>query len=124
MVEKGSEKISDEEVIRKFGLVAEQLVQWDRRIVQILVIKELSGQKEEKLDLICTFDPEPPSDITGFFLIANLLTRMEFEALDEQLGISQPIDMGFKIGQKVFLPNGKILSTLGDHIVLWPNHAE
>jgi hypothetical protein len=46
---------------------------------------------------------------------------MEMETLDELLGISQPFDLGFKLGEQVFLPNGKILDKIRDSIVLWPH---
>jgi len=126
MIEKRtrSKEFLDESGIRKFGLFAAQLAQWDSRIVEIVAMKDLTEQQDEKLDLICRFNPEPMSDAAGFFWIVNLLTRIEFEALDKQLGICQPLDMGFKIGEQVFLPNGKIQSAIVDHIVLWPNHEE
>jgi hypothetical protein len=127
MVEQGAggEEFLGEEAINKFGLFAQQLAQWDSRIVEIVAVKRLAENNEEdKLDLICSFNPEPMDDAMGFFWIVNLLTRMEFEALDERLGICQPPDMGFKIGERVFLPNGKILKTMGDHIILWPDYEE
>ena len=76
------------------------------------------------LKQICRFDPEPEDDSNGMFWIAALLTRMEFESKDELLGICQPFDLGFKIGEQVFLPNGKLLNKMGDHVVLWPNDEE
>jgi hypothetical protein len=112
------------ETISKFGLFAQELARWDNRIVEILAMKDLNQHGEEKLDLVCTFNPEPESDTVGFFWTVNLLTRMEFEALDERLGINEPFEMAFKIGQQVFLPNGKILNTIENPIVLWPEHAE
>ena len=62
--------------------------------------------------------------MAGFFWTVNRLTRMEFEALDERLGINEPFEMAFKIGQQVFLPDGKILNAIENPIVLWPEHAE
>lgn len=112
------------ENIEKTKQLAMQMAMWDSRIIEIAAIKVLSEGEQGKLDLICSFDPEPISDTAGFFWIVNLLTRMEFEALDERLGICQPFDLGFRIGEQVFLPEGKILGTLGDHIVLWPNYEE
>lgn len=112
------------ENFEKTKQLAIQLAKWDRRIVEIAVINDLQQNDEEKVDLICSFIPEPTSDTTGFFWIASLMTRMEFEALDERLGVCQPFDLGFKIAEQVFLPNGKILSAIGDHVILWPDHEE
>jgi hypothetical protein len=83
---------------------------------------EGEGSSGNVLDLILHFEPEPPGDASGFFWIANLLTRGEFEHLDEKLGIQQPFDLGFRIGDQVFLPNGKILPEGTDQVVLWPKH--
>ena len=126
MVERreGNKEFLGKEAINKFGLFAQQLAQWDSRIVEIVAMKDLTQPGEEKLDLVCTFNPEPTSDAAGFFWIVNLMTRMEFEALDERLGINEPFDIAFKIGEQVFLPNGKILNTVGNHMVLWPDYAE
>ena len=124
MVEKGSDEFLDKEALKKFGLVAKQLAKWNSQIVQIAAIKEIIRQDEEKFDLVCTFNPEPATDTTGFFLIINLITRIDIEALDERLGINEPFDMAFMIGERVFLPNGNILNTLGKHIVLWPEHED
>ena len=119
-----SQEFYRQEIVGKFGPIAQELAQWDKRIVEIAVMKEPDRNGQEKLDLICTFDPEPTSDATGFFWIVNLLTRMEFEALNEKLGIDEPFDLAFTMGQEVFLPNGKILTNTGDHIVLWQSHAK
>ena len=108
----------DLEKIKQF---ANQLAEWDKHIVEITAIKDLEGKGEaEKLDLICNFDPEPQSDTTGFFWIANLLTRMEFEGLD----VGSPFDLGFTINNQIFMPNGKIFKDKGGNIILWANHGE
>lgn len=116
-----SREIIRAEEFEKVKQLAGHLAQWDKRIVEIAAIQDSLDAYEDKLDLICRFDPEPEGDTTGFFWIAVLLTRMEMETLDELLGICQPFDLGFRLGEQVFLPNGKILGTMGDHIVLWPN---
>lgn len=110
------------ENIEKMRQLVFHLVKWDKRIVKVAAISNLNESDEGKLDLICSFNPEPQGDAQGFFWIAALLTRIEMETLDELLGICQPFDLGFKVGDQVFLPNGRILNTMGDHIVLWPNH--
>lgn len=107
----------------KIKELAAHLATWDSRIVEIVAIPD-AEQKEKKIDLICRFDPEPQNDSAGFFWIANLLTRMEFEALVERLGIVQPFELGFESGEQVFLPNGIIIRSRGEHTVLWQNHEE
>ncbi len=105
----------------KSKLLAAQLASWDPHISQIAIIQALADE-DARLDLVCSFEPEPDCDATGFFLIANLLTRIEFERLDERLTIPFAYELGFKMGEQVFLPNGKILRGPQDYTVLWPEH--
>lgn len=103
--------------------LASQLAAWDSRIAQIAVINKFSDE-DASLDLICSFEPEPDCDTTGYFWIANLLTRIEFERLDERLAIPFAYELGFQIGGQVFFPNGEILRELKNITVLWPEHEE
>jgi hypothetical protein len=114
-------EIEQDAEFEKIKQLAYRLAGWDKRIAEISAILNLEENEENKLDLICRFKPEPEGDAQGFFWIAVLLTRMEMETLDELLGICQPFDLGFKLGEQVFLPNGKILNEIGDSIVLWPH---
>lgn len=109
------------EVMDKARQFAAQLAGWDTRITEV---EGMAGTENENLNVICRFVPDPPGDVVGFFWIANLLTRAEFESLDERLDIQQPFDLGFRIGDQVFLPNGQILRAGTDQIVLWPNHEQ
>jgi len=111
------------EGIEMSKLLAAQLAAWDSRIAQIAIIKEIANE-DAGLDLICSFEPEPDCDTTGYFWIANLLTRIEFERLDERLAPPFAYELGFKIGEQVFLPNGKSLREPKDYTVLWPEHEE
>ena len=107
--------------MEKSQLLAAQLAAWDTRITQIAVIQEIANE-DSNLDLICNFEPVPDCDTVGFFWIANLLTRIEFERLDERLGIPFAYELGFEIGEQIFLPNGEILRKPEDYLVLWPEH--
>jgi len=95
--------------------LAAQLAGWDTRILEVA---GMTGEWEQKLNLICRFEPDPPGDIVGFFWLANLLTRIEFESLE----IQQPFDLGFSIGEQVFLPDGQICKLNSEQVILWPNH--
>jgi len=110
-----------EEGREKSKLLAAQLAAWDTRITQIAAIEVATGG-DASLDLICSFKPEPDSNSTGFFWIANLLTRIEFERLDERLAIPFVYGLAFKMGEQVFLPDGEILKEPKDYTVLWPAH--
>jgi hypothetical protein len=104
---------------------ANQLAKWDKRIVEITIVKDVENREGEKgMNLICKFEPEPENDSTGFFWIANLLTRMELEGLHNQLNNEASLELGFTIGNEVFLPNGKTFNDKGEHIILWANHEE
>jgi len=107
----------------KARLLAAQLAQWDTRITQIAAI-EKRADAEANIDLVCSFEPEPDCEATGFFWIANLLTRIEFEELDEHLIPPFAYGLGFKIGKQVFLPNGEKLTQPQDYTVLWPTDEE
>ena len=96
--------------------LASQLGEWDQRIVEISAFQEIEGDHESRVDLICKFNPEPSSDSIGFFWIVNLLVRMEHE------GIDSAYDLGFQIGDQVFLPSGKICNQIRDYVVLWTNN--
>lgn len=97
---------------------AAELAAWDRRIIEIVAIGALADA--DKLNLICTFEPEPPGDILGYFWIANLLVRDEYEQLSQHHKLPQQADLGFRIGEEVFLAGGEILKDLGEHTILWP----
>ena len=111
------------ECVEKSKLLAAQLASWDRHISQIAILPALT-EETTRLDMICSFEPEPDSDSTGFFLIANLLTRIEFERFDERLGVPFAYELGFKIGEQVFLPNGKVLREPQNYYVVWPVYEE
>jgi len=111
------------EGLEKSKLLAAQLASWDTRITQVVTINEVTDETAW-LDLVCSFEPEPESDTNGFFWIANLLTRIEFERLDERLAIPFAYGLGFEIGKQVFLPNGEKLKEPQEYMVLWPAHEE
>ena len=104
------------ERIEKSKNLAAQLAAWDTRIAQIAIINEIADN-DTKLGLVCSFEPKPDDDVTGYFWIANLLTRIDFEDL------SIPFDyvLSFEMGEQVFLPNGEIVKKPKEHIVLWPS---
>jgi len=104
-------------------LLAAQLASWDARITQIAAIAELTDE-EDRLDLVCSFEPEPDCEATGFFWIANLLTRIEFERLDEHLAPPFAYGLGLKIGEHVFLPNKEKMTQPQNYTVLWPTCEE
>jgi hypothetical protein len=101
---------------------ARGLATWDRRIIEIVAIAGIA--EADKLNLVCTFEPEPPGDIVGYFWIANLLVRDEYELLSQQQKLPQQADLGFRIGEAVFLAGGEILRELGEHTVLWPQEVD
>lgn len=103
--------------IKQARQLAAQLASWDTRILEVAGIK---GDQEKNLNLICRFEPEPAGDAVGFFWIANLLTRIEIEELD----IQEPFDLGFRIGEQVFLPDGQILKPDTNQVVLWPSNEQ
>jgi hypothetical protein len=94
-----------------------QLAGWDTRILEVAGI---TGEREKKLNLIFRFEPDPPGDVVGFFWIANLLTRIDFERLE----IQQPFDLGFRIGEQVFLSDGHILKQNTSQVILWPSNEQ
>jgi hypothetical protein len=108
------------ESLREDKHLAAQLAEWDNRIVQITAIKEPTDEAP-RVELVCSFDPEPACDTIGFFWIANLLTRLEFE---EPESAQQPFDLGFRIGEQIFLPNGEIIQVVENHPVVWPEHEQ
>ena len=96
---------------------ARGLAAWDRRIIEIVAIAGIV--EADKVDLVCTFEPEPPGEIIGYFWIANLLVRDEYEQMPQEHKLPQQADLGFRIGEDVFLADGEILRELGEHTVLW-----
>ena len=110
------------EGIEKSRQLAEKLAAWDTRIVQVAAIGELA--EDTNIDLVCSFEPEPDGDATGYFWIVNLLARIEFEGLDEQLAVPFAYELGFKLGEQVFLPNGEILKEPEELKILWTANAE
>ena len=133
MVEKGAsgeEFLSEEalrKVIDKVGLFAEQLAQWDKRIIEIDAIGGLARgvfAPEETIYLVCAFHPEPEDQSQGFFSIVNLVLRDDCEKVSEQLDIAHSIDLGFRIGSKIYLPDGNLLDTPDNQITVWPQYHE
>lgn len=66
---------------------------------------------------MCNFEPEPEDDVIGYFWIANLLTRIDFEGLS----IPFDYDLSFEMDEQVFLPDGEVSQKSKDHFVLWPS---
>jgi len=93
----------------KLGRFAKQLAEWDKRIIEVVAIGELPNEPvppDKAIQLFCTFDTPPKSDSEAYFSIANLLVRADDEGVYEKLNLVEPIDLGFLMGNKVFLPNG------------------
>jgi hypothetical protein len=111
------------EEFEKSKLLAAQLARWDNRITQIAAVGD-NSENTNSVELVCSFEPEPDSDEVGFFWIVNLLTRIEFERLDERLAVPFAYGLGFKIGEQVFLPNREILKEPQNYTVLWPENEE
>ena len=114
-------------ILHKVGLFAEQLTLWNKQIVEIAMIgnpPEAATSNEEAILLACTFDPEPKDSSEGFFSIANLLVRNDYEHGSEKLGITNPIDLGIKMGGKLHLPDGSIRELSKDEILVWPRYAK
>lgn len=111
-----------QETLKKMRNFANQLAGWDSRIVEIAAMGSLSPEEleeESKIELVCTFDPEPPGDSSGYISVINLALRDDHEGVSERMGIQQPIDLGFKMDDNVYLASGEILTDLGEHIILW-----
>ncbi len=120
------EKETSQAILHKVGLFAEQLTLWNKQIIEIAMIgnpPEAASSNEEAILLVCTFYPEPKDSSEGFFSIANLLVRNEFEHGSENLGITNPIDLGFKMSGKLLLPDGTIRELSDDLILVWPRYA-
>ncbi|KAA3642035.1 MAG: hypothetical protein DWQ07_25915 [Chloroflexi bacterium] len=100
---------------------ANKLKEWDSNIVEVIAIAVLAEARNEKIDLVCKFDPEPEGNVIGFFWIANLIVRDEFEDLSKTLGIDRKFDIGLQIGNTIYLPQGDTLKP-GEYIQLWPQN--
>jgi len=122
-----SEKVIAKQLIEKLSRLAEKLAVWDKRITDIAAIGDLNNSlppQEDPLQLLCTFSPTPTSDSEGYFSIANLMVRADDENLYESLGISRSIDLGFRMGNKVFLPNGFSAIPPKVETKVWPRDNE
>src|SRR5688572_12043024 len=120
------ERENNTQIIDMVGLFGERLAQWDKRIIEIIAVGDLAKgvvPPTSPIQLICSFYPEPMDSSVGFFTTLNLLMRDDFEHVSEQLGITNPIDLGFKMGDKVYLPNGVVLNTPSEQIMVWPQYA-
>lgn len=109
---------------KSFAPIAEyanKLKEWDSNIVEVIAIAALSKARNDQIDLVCKFDPEPEGNVIGFFWIANLIVRDEFEDLSKILGIDRKFDIGLQIGNTIHLPQGDTLKH-GEYIQLWPQH--
>jgi hypothetical protein len=127
----GSPTIIDQEVkrqvIAKARLFSDKLAQWDGRITEIVAIGDLTKEEispQDVIQLVCTFDPTPKSDSEAYFSIANLLVRADDEHLYEKLGITHPIDLGFRMGNKIFLPNGESVIPPKEETKIWSRDDE
>jgi len=107
------------------SLFGEKLAQWDSRIVEIIAVGDLAkgiSSPTSPIQLVCTFQPEPQDTSAGFFTTLNLLMRDDFEHVSERLGITNSIELGFKMGNKVYLPDGAILDIPDDKVMIWPQY--
>ncbi len=111
------------QLIHKLGLFGDKLAQWDKRIVEIVGIGGIAKgtmATDGAVQLVCTFDPQPKSDSEGFFSIANLLVRADDEHLYKEFGLTEPIDIGYQAGNRMYLPDGVVLIPPKDQIKIWP----
>ena len=79
-------------LIKKLGQFGHKLSEWDKRIVEIVGIDKIANgtlTREDAIQLICTFSPEPMDETQGFFSIANLLVRNDYEHVTEDTGYHQ-----------------------------------
>jgi len=116
-----------QEIIKKLGQFGHKLSQWDKRIVEIVGIDNIANgtlAREDGIQLICTFSPEPSDEAQGFFSIANLLVRNDYELVTEKLGITNPIDLGYKASGKIFLPGGEVKEVPDSSVRVWPQYNE
>jgi hypothetical protein len=122
MKERGREIVSQVERIKQFARV---LAQWDTRLIKIVEMinqdQSNQDQREGKV-LVCTFDPEPRGVNQGYISVINLALRDDHEKASEQLGIQSPIDLGFVMGELIYLPDGSVRKDIGEHAVLWSKH--
>lgn len=121
------DKEAIQRTVDKLSLFAERLAQWDQRITEIVGIGSLAKgtfASRDTVQLVCTFDPAPKSDSEAYFSIANLLVRADDEQLYEKLGITHPIDLGFRMGNRVFLPDGQKVVPPKDETKIWPRDDE
>ena len=124
MGERGPKAELEIESVRKFAQV---LAGWDQRIVEIIAIGDLAADKlhkNDKIELVCRYDPEPRDDHHGYFTSFNLLFRDDHECASEKLGITNLIDIGFILNDGVYLPNGEILDMPKEHRILWSKNNE
>jgi len=107
------------------GLFGEKLAQWDKRIIEITAVGDLAAgviSPTSTIQLVCVFHPEPPDDSAGFFSTLNLLLRNDCQHTSEKLGITNSIDLGFKMQQKIYLPDGSILDIPEEQMMIWPQY--
>lgn len=117
------EQEGNKAILHKVSLFAEQLTLWNKQIIEIAMIGnplEVTPSNEDAILVACTFNPEPKDSSEGFFYIANLLVRNDYEHGSENLGITNPIELGFKMGGKLHLPDGTIRELSENQIMIWP----
>ena len=109
--------------LEKMRGFAEILASWDHRIIEIVAIKNRSSDeqtnKDGKIQLICSFNPEPLSDNSGYVSIINLMLRDDHEGVSDRLGLPSPVDFGFNLDDMIYLPNGEIIEKPDDGLLLW-----
>jgi len=106
----------------KIQVFATQLAAWDRDIVEVIVLPNSDDETPkdvDKIDLVCTFDPEPMGENQGYIRVINLAIRDDHEGVSEKMGITQFIDLGFVMKNEIHLANGEIMEKPEDSVVLW-----
>lgn len=106
----------------KISFFAAQLAKWDKRITEIMGVGSINREKLEidhLIELVCIFEPEPVDENQGYFSITNLVMRDEFERVAETMSIPNPIDLGFMMKGKYYLPDGRILEKPDQQISIW-----
>lgn len=109
-------------LMEKISLFARQLAHWDKRIIEVVAIDNMATGTlciEDVIQLVCTLHPEPVDEHQGFVTTFNLLIKDDHEHVSEQLGIEHPIDLGFKMRGRVYMPDGKILKALDQQVTVW-----
>lgn len=114
-------------IVAKAQEFAALLAEWTQNIVEVFAIGDLAEEYIEPRDqaiLVCVFEPESSYEGFGFGSVFHLQMQDDEGKVSNAIGFENPYDLGFVIGDSIYLPDGSVIGMGDKRLTLWSKGDE